>query len=140
MNKQIKVVILGMCTLAFILSGCQVVLAPSGPKEVESIKYADLTVTALNRMLKNKDFTFINVHVPWQGNIPKTDLHIAYDQIEQNEDLLPDDKDTKIVVYCLTTSMAKIAVDTLLSMEYSNIWMLKGGTSAWEDAGFPLEK
>lgn len=140
MNKHIKAVILGMCTLAFILSGCQVVSTPSGPKEVESIGYSDIAVSELNTMLKNKDFTLINVHIPWQGNIPKTDLHVAYDQIEQNKDLLPDDKDTKIVVYCLTTGMAEIAVNTLLSMEYANLWMLEGGTSAWEDAGFYLEK
>ena len=82
----------------------------------------------------------INVHTPWEGDIPQTDLRLAYDQIEQNLDQLPQDKDAKILVYCLTSGMAKKAISTLLSQGYTNLWMLEGGTTAWEEAGLSMLK
>ena len=63
-------------------------------------------------MLEDKDFTMINVHIPWQGDIPQTDLRLAYDQIEKNFDQLPQEKDAKFLVYCLTSDMAKMAIST----------------------------
>ena len=36
--------------------------------------------------------------------------------------------------------MAKIAVKSLIGLGYTNIWMLEGGTVAWEVAGQTLEK
>ena len=82
----------------------------------------------------------VNVHTPWEGNIPQTDLRLAYDQIEQSLDQLPAEKDVKIVVYCLTSGMAKKAVASLLSQGYTNIWMLDGGTTAWEESGLSINK
>jgi rhodanese-related sulfurtransferase len=92
------------------------------------------------KMLENKDFTMVNVHTPWEGNIPQTDLRLAYDQIEQSLDQLPAEKDAKTVVYCLTSGMAKKAVASLLSQGYTNIWMLDGGTTAWEESGLIINK
>lgn len=91
-------------------------------------------------MLQNKDFVMINVHIPWQGNIPQTDMQIAYDEIEQHLDQLPADKDAKLMIYCLTSGMAKVAVNSLLGLGYTNLWMLEGGTTAWEQAGLALSK
>ena len=56
----------------------------------------------------------VNVYIPWQGDIPQTDLRLAYDQIEKNLDQLPKEKDAKILVYCQTSGMAKKAAATLL--------------------------
>ena len=91
-------------------------------------------------ILEDKDFTMINVHIPWQGDIEQTDLRLAYDQILDKQDQLPSDKNQKIMVYCLTSGMAKIAVESLLDLGYTNLWMLEGGTTAWEEAGLPLVK
>jgi rhodanese-related sulfurtransferase len=99
-----------------------------------------VSVQELQTMLENKDFTMINVHTPWEGDIPQTDLRLSYDQIEQNLNQLPAEKDAKIVVYCLTSGMAKKAVATLLSQGYTNIWMLEGGTTAWLEAGLTIDK
>jgi len=90
-------------------------------------------------MLENKDFIMINVHIPWQGDIAQTDLRLAYDQIEQNLDQLPQDKDAKILVYCLTSGMAKEAIAALLDQGYTNLWILDDGTTARDEAGLVLE-
>ena len=99
--------------------------------------YILLSVTELNTLLVNKDFIFVNVHIPYEGEIDKTDLFISYKEIDQNLAKLPA-KDGKIVVYCRSGSMSKSAALTLVSLGYTNIYDVQGGMAAWEAAGFPL--
>ncbi len=101
--------------------------------------YTDVSVAELQTMLVNKDFEFINVHIPFEGSIAKTDIAIRYDQIDQNLDKLPD-KGARIVLYCRSGRMSAIAAETLVGLGYSNIWNLSGGMSAWESAGLVIEQ
>lgn len=98
----------------------------------------DVSPAELETMLANKDFTFINVHSPFEGKITKTDLSIPYDQIAQNLGKLPPDKNSKIVLYCRSGHMSDIAAKTLIGLGYTNIWNLSGGMMAWEQAGFKI--
>jgi len=102
--------------------------------------YTDASVAELQAMLKNKDFTFVNVHIPFEGDIAGTDVSIPYNEIEQNLSKLPADKDAKIVLYCRSGRMSSIAAETLVGLGYTNVWNLKGGMVEWEKAGLPLEK
>lgn len=125
-----------LCAMTLVLGACQNI----GKKvSVENGSYRVVSVQELQTMLEKKDFTMVNVHTPLQGDIPQTDLHLAYDQIEQNLNQLPQEKDAKILVYCLTSGMAKKAIATLLNQGYTNLWMLDGGTTTWEEAGLSLE-
>ena len=137
-KKNIFLII--FCVVTLIISACQLIPSNVG-KEVstDNGNYRVVTVQELQTMLENKDFTMVNVHIPFQGNIPQTDLQLAYDEIEQNLNQLPQEKDAKILVYCLTSGMAKKAVATLLNQGYTNLWMLDGGTTSWEEAGLSLE-
>jgi rhodanese-related sulfurtransferase len=101
--------------------------------------YTDVSSAELQAMLDNKDFTFINVHVPFEGNISGTDLSIPYDQIEQNLDKLPD-KDARIVLYCRSDRMSNIAAKNLVGLGYTNIYNLDGGMVDWEAAGLTIER
>lgn len=124
----------------FTLSACQTQTAlPGTEQQSESGSYRVVSVEELNTMLENKDFTLVNVHIPWEGDIPQTDQRLAYDTLDQNLSL-PPQKNDKILVYCYTSGMAKIAVETLLANGYKNIWMVDGGLSAWSGAGYPVEK
>jgi rhodanese-related sulfurtransferase len=101
--------------------------------------YTDVSVLELQTMLVNKDFTFVNVHIPFEGNIAKTDLSIPYDQMAQNLDKMPD-KGARIVLYCRSGRMSAIAAEILVGLGYNNIWNLSGGMSAWEAAGLTIEQ
>ena len=126
--------------IAVLLVSCQ-----SKPITGEDIStaggsYKNVTPKELNAMLKNKDFVFINVHIPFAGNIAGTDASIPYDQIEQSLPQLPSDKNAKIVLYCRSGHMSQIAAEKLVSLGYTNIWNLKGGMIDWEKDGYNIEK
>lgn len=130
-----------------VLSACQSAVTPAPSTQVVGQivsvtggTYRNVSVVELQTMLANKDFNFINVHIPFEGNIANTDLSIPYDQIERNLDKLPADKSAKIVLYCRSGGMSGVAAQTLVSLGYTNVWNLDGGMVAWEQSGLPLER
>lgn len=100
--------------------------------------YANISPEELSRMLEEKDFLLINVHIPYEGEIAQTDLFIPFNAIEENASQLPADRSAKIVVYCRSGSMSATAAETLVQWGYSNILNLDGGMIAWEEQGYPL--
>ena len=100
--------------------------------------YVDITPDELTAMLKNKDFLFINVHIPYAGEIEKTDLFLPYDQAAQQIDKLPVNKNAKIVVYCRSDRMSRISVNEWVKAGYTNLYNLDGGFEAWVAAGYKL--
>jgi len=98
----------------------------------------EITPVQLAEMLKHKDFVFINVHIPYEGEIAQTDLFLPYDRAAELVDKLPQDKNAKIVVYCRTGRMSRIAVLEWAKAGYTDLYDLTGGFQAWEAAGYPL--
>ncbi len=112
---------------------------PGKSISVNGGSYQDISVGELKTMLDNKDFTFVNVHIPFEGDIPDTDLSIPYDEISQHLDQLPADKDAKIVLYCRSDRMSMIAAEELVRQGYTDVYNLDGGFVAWEQQGHPIE-
>lgn len=137
MNKQILIVIV---MLGVLLAGCQSKSITGETVNMTGGSYQNVTPSDLNTMLKDKDFVFVNVHIPFAGTIAGTDLSIPYDEIEQNLAQLPADKNAKIVLYCRSGRMSQIAAEKLVSLGYTNIWNLQGGMVDWEQAGYEIEK
>ena len=135
-----KLTVIAFLLVAFLLAACQTKNVTGQAVSVAGGSYTDVSASELATMLKNKDFVFINVHIPFAGNIANTDMSIPYDQIEQNLSQLPPDKNAKIVLYCRSGRMSQIAAEGLVSLGYTNIWNLKGGMAEWEQAGYDIEK
>ena len=101
--------------------------------------YTNMSAVQLKAMLVKKDFTFVNVHIPYEGEIAKTDVFVPYNEIEKNLDKLPADKNAKIVLYCRSGRMSAIAAETMVRLGYTNVWNMEGGMIAWETLGLPLK-
>ncbi len=133
-----------LIVFVFALAACQSQTAEVVGERVEfnGGSYTNVNADELNAMLKNKDFMFVNVHIPFEGNIANTDLSIPYNQIAEASYLsqLPEDKAAKIVLYCRSGRMSQIASEELVNLGYANVWNLKGGMVEWEGAGYSLEE
>ena len=115
-----------------VLSACVAPAAQQAPT-LQLISVDDLA-----RMQEGpKDFTLVNVHIPYAGDLPKTDLSIPYDEIDQYLNQLPG-KDAKIVLYCLGGGMSDSAGRRLLELGYQQVFDVDGGMVSWEASGRKL--
>ena len=101
--------------------------------------YLNISVDQFIKMMGQKDFVLINVHIPYQGEIPKTDQLIPFNSIDQYLSELLKAKNYKIVVYCMTGPMGYIAAEKLVDMGYTNVIHFKGGMRAWVNSSRQLQ-
>lgn len=99
---------------------------------------SEISAKNLKEKLAKKDFTLINVHTPYEGEIERTDSFIEYDSMKANEAQLPKDKNASIVLYCKSGRMSAEAFQTLKGMGYTNVVHLRGGMDSWKKEGFNL--
>jgi len=149
--RKMAFVVTALAVMA-ILTGCTTV--PGQPQTPDSklgtppvtqsspapqgTRFSAVNSAQLAGMLAKKDFVFVNVHVPYEGEIEKTDVFVPYNEVEKNLDKLPKDKGAKIVLYCMSGRMSAIAAETLASLGHSNLFDLSGGMVAWRDAGYQV--
>jgi len=132
MNKNYLAII-----LAITLLGFSVLLFTRNAEPDNILTYKNISPLELNSQLKTKDFLFVNVHIPYEGEIEKTDLFISYDEIEKNLDKLP--KNQKIVLYCRSGRMSQEAADKLIKLGYRKVYNLTGGMHNWQSTGLLIE-
>ncbi|MEX2143347.1 MAG: rhodanese-like domain-containing protein [Anaerolineales bacterium] len=124
----------------FSLLLCALFLIACQPVAVAGA-YKDISPVDLNAALQNKDFIFVNVHIPFEGDIASTDLSIPFDQLTQPDNLalLPSDKDARIVLYCMSGRMSQIAANELVALGYTDVWNLDGGMIQWAQQGYAIQ-
>jgi rhodanese-related sulfurtransferase len=105
----------------------------------ETKGYLNVSSDQFVEMVDNKDFMLINTHIPYEGEIPGTDLLIPFNEIEQHLAILPEDKATPIVVYCKAGPMGDTAAGKLVQMGYTHVIHFKDGMNGWENAGKSLQ-
>lgn len=136
MKKMIYAVRLMILTIVLAFLGNFIVVGWA----MDEKGYENIYIEQFVKMMERKDFILINVHVPYYAEIPKTDLLIPFNAIEQHIKDFPKDKDAKIVVYCMVGPMGDIAAEKLASMGYTQVSNFQGGMMAWTQAGRPLQR
>ena len=141
-GKLLLLIILTAMALLLAACGSSTAVETETTTEAEPAKnsdgYVDINVDQLNEMMGNKDFTLVNTHIPYAGDIPDTDLSIAYNDLEPHLDQLPEDKDAPLVIYCRSGSMSTQAAETLVGLGYTNVMEVDGGMNAWQSASYDL--
>ena len=135
MTKRKHLLATLLAVVAIFAVACSQASLPEPAKNADG--YLDITAEQLAEMLKNKDFVLVNTHVPYDGDIPQTDLSIPFDEIAGYLDELPG-RDAKIILYCRSGNMSTTAAETLVALGYTNVYEVDGGMRAWEAAGYEL--
>ena len=146
MLRKKSIVILGTAiTLAglLVLAGMGARFAVAGERAATAAGeiragFTTLTSAQLAAMLRRKDFYFVNVHTPYEGEIGNTDAFVVFDKIAENLNKLPKNKDEPIVLYCQSGRMSEIAAQELVRLGYSRVSHLAGGMISWKNSGYAV--
>jgi rhodanese-related sulfurtransferase len=140
MKAHMRLSIGTLVALALLIAACAApkTAMPSTETRKNADGYYDISVEQLAEMMDGSEFTLINVHIPYEGNIPQTHLSIPYNTITDHLDELPA-KDAPIVLYCATGPMSTRAAKDLAAQGYSNVMEVDGGMRAWTAAGYEIE-
>ena len=131
---RIRIELLSIFVIVVVLSGC----SDNQGGQAEKNSYQNASIDQFVEMNANRDFILINTHIPYEGEIPGTDFLIPFNEIDRHKAKLPNDKNTRIVVYCKAGPMGNIAAERLIEMGYTNVVNFKGGMNAWEKTGRSL--
>ena len=115
------------------LAACGSDEGPSAPPAA----FGRLDPEAFATRMGNAGAQVINVHIPYEGELEATDAFIPFDRI-MGDDRLPADKDSEVLLYCMSGRMSETAGKALNQAGYTNVSHLEGGMKAWEAAGKPL--
>lgn len=113
------------------------VAAPESDQQTAA-GYTNIDVEELQALMTEEDPFLVNVHIPFEGDLPETDASIRFDEIAQHLDQLPQDKDASIILYCRSGRMSAEAAGVLASLGYTNVSNLEGGFRAWSAAGYEV--
>jgi rhodanese-related sulfurtransferase len=97
-----------------------------------------ITPVQLHDMMAEGDVYLVNVHVPFEGDIPGTDASIPYTDIAERLNELPFGTQP-VVIYCRSGNMSTQAAQAMVAAGAPPFSELGGGFYAWQDAGYPLE-
>jgi rhodanese-related sulfurtransferase len=110
-----------------------------GTLDVAPPSLCELSAAELHAALANKDFLLIDVHTPFAGTIPGTDVRIPYTDIAGLVAYIGSDLGSKVVLTCHSGGMSTSAGNALVSRGYRAVCELSGGMMAWTDAGYTLD-
>ncbi|MCX9014505.1 MAG: rhodanese-like domain-containing protein [Candidatus Methanoperedens sp.] len=142
MRKSYSILLILAAVGLTVLSGC---ISQPGqkvtPAVTETVKgYGELTAPELEAMMSQEDVFLVDTHIPEQKHIKGTDEVIPFNEIEANLYRLPTDKNSRIVVYCMSGSMGAIASKKLVELGYTDVNNLLGGTIEWRKQGYGFEE
>ncbi|MFV1917028.1 MAG: DUF1573 domain-containing protein [Patescibacteria group bacterium] len=136
--KKIYPIVLGVFLIAVFALGYRVKNAGNSsgspgqePKAKDGVELVD--AIAFSKLVDDKNAYLLDVHIPEQVHIPGTDAVIAYNEISENQNQLPENKETPILVYCRSGSMSAQAAKEIANLGYNQVYDLEGGIKAYRE-------
>jgi hypothetical protein len=80
-----------LATTLIACTGTETIPAEGREVKVDGGSYRDIAPEQLTLMLKDKDFPLVNVHIPYEEELPETDMFVPYNEVEKNISLFPED-------------------------------------------------
>ncbi len=105
-------------------------------------KYALVTPLQAVMLVNQEEAVVLDVREPqeWaKGHIINARL-ISLGELEKRLDELSDLKHKPVIVACQSGTRSPAACNKLIQAGFEKVYMLKGGTTAWTDAGLPVTK
>ena len=127
----------------FAVSGCQTAStqkAVNAPVSSASGEIKQITVAEAKLAVDATDVQFIDVRTPGEyagGHAPKAS-NFPLDALEKDLNKL--DKNKPVYVICQTGRRSQKGSEILQKAGFKQIYNINGGTSAWVEAGFPVEQ
>ena len=131
--------------LAVVLVGCSAAPAaaptasPVAPAQTQNLP-PDIDVATAASLRGQPDVVTLDVRTPEeyaQGHIPGV-VPIPLDQVPSRLAEIP--KDKTVIVTCRSGNRSNQAAQLLRQRGYDNVHNMLGGITAWEQAGYPVEK
>ena len=127
----------------FTVSGCQTAsteTASNAQGNAAQSEIKQISVEQAKNAAGAKVTQFIDVRTSeeYTGGHAVKAVHFPLDALEK--DLAKLDKDQPVYVICQTGRRSQKGAEILQKAGFKNIYNITGGTSAWESAGFPVEK
>jgi rhodanese-related sulfurtransferase len=124
----------------FVASGLMLVwpeisrLSGAGGQQVGTLEATRLMNQGASLVLDvREDKEFAEGHLPRARHIPLKDLAARLNEIAKF-------KDKPVIVTCRTGARSGAACRLLKKSGFNNVFQLKGGLAAWQQASLPVEK
>ncbi len=111
-------------------------LAEAAKARVQEIDAAEAAARA-----SRGEATLIDVreHHEWTAGHPAGATHLSRGIIERDIEKAISDPAAPLILMCGGGYRSALAAASLAQMGYTNVLSLRGGWSAWEEAGLPIE-
>jgi rhodanese-related sulfurtransferase len=112
----------------------------------QSVRF--LSANEAKKLIDRGNVMIIDVGEPWQvdergtipgaRNITRGELDIRADTKLPRRDLALQDRGQKIILTCGGGGKAILSAQILAEMGFTDLWVIKGGCSGWQAAGYEL--
>jgi rhodanese-related sulfurtransferase len=103
--------------------------------ELKTMLEQDPSITVLD-VRTPEEFVGPLGHIASSGNLPMAELQ---DRLNEVGDQLAEHKSEPVVIVCRTHNRSPKAAELLRRVGFTNIKVLKGGLTAWNSAGLPVD-
>lgn len=141
-----KITIFILILSIFTFSACSATTEKTAEKTAvaaetgASSEIKHISVGEAKQAVSGSDAQFVDVRTPaeYKGGHAVKALNLPLDTLENNIAQL--DKNKPVYVICETGSRSKKGAEIMQNAGFEEVYNIKGGTSAWMEAGFPTEK